>query len=331
MKFTHLTVTLLAVFLCLLTACTPAPASSAPPAPPESAPSAPPSAEPAACTFTDALGNAVTVENPRRVVSFYGSFAEMWVLAGGELAGTTDDAITERQLPLGEEVAIIGTTKKPNLELALSLAPDFAIFSADTSDHIQAAETLRAAGVPCAFFRVDTLEDYVNAMEVCTAITGRADLFEQNALAVQRQAQEVIGRVRPVLEADPPTALLIRAYSTGAKAKGTDNLAGVILHDLGVKNLVEQHPSLLEELSMEEIIAADPDYIFVTTMGSSSQKALDALAEGIQANPAWSSLSAVQNGRYVILPSDLFHYKPNARWGESYGYLADILCPADAG
>lgn len=78
---------------------------------------------------------------------------------------------------------------------------------------------------------------------------------------------------------------------------------------------------------MEEILVEDPDFIFVTIMGSSTQKALDALAQGIQQNPAWSSLSAVQNGRYVILPEDLFHYKPNKRWGESYGYLANILYP----
>lgn len=318
----------LAAAICLLAACSAPPAVSSAPgssAPGESAPAPEPAGT--AYTFTDALGNTVTVDHPQRVVSFYGSFAEMWVLAGGTLAGTTDDAITERQLPLGEEVAIIGTTKKPNLEAALGLGVDFAILSADTADHLQAAETLRAAGVPCAFFRVDTLEDYVAAMEVCTGITGRDDLYQQNALAVQQQAREVTGKVRPILEKEPVTALLIRAYSTGAKAKGMDNLAGVILHELGVKNLVEEHPSLLEELSMEEIIAADPDYIFVTIMGSSQQKALDALAKGIQANPAWGSLTAVREGRYVILPSDLFHYKPNARWGESYAYLADILCP----
>lgn len=320
----RLTAALLAAALCLLAGCSgPAPSSPVPAAPSDPAPEAPGTAY----TFTDALGSTVTVDRPQRVVSFYGSFAEMWMLAGGELAGTTDDAITERKLPLGEDVAIIGSTRNPNLEMALGLDADFAILSADTTDHVQAAETLRAAGVTCAFFRVDTLEDYLAAMEVCTSITGRADLYEQNALAVQRQAQEVIQRVRPLLEKEPVTALLIRAYSTGAKAKGMDNLAGVMLHQLGVKNLVDQHPSLLEELSMEEIIAADPDYIFVTIMGSSQQKALDALAEGIQKNPAWSSLSAVQNGRYVILPGDLFHYKPNARWGESYAYLADILCP----
>ena len=310
--------------LATLTACATAPEQPSQPAP---APPAQQDQQSTAYTFTDALGNTVTVDRPQRVVSFYGSFAEMWVLAGGTLVGTTDDAITQRELPLGDNVTVIGGTKTPNLELALSLEPDFALLSADTSDHVQAAETLRAAGVPFAFFRVDYLEDYLAAMEICTAITGRSDLYEQNAQRVEQQAQAVIQRVRPRLAQNPPTALLIRAYSTGAKAKGMDNLAGVILHELGVKNLVEDHPSLLEELSMEEIIAADPDYIFVTTMGSSSQKALDALRDGIQSNPAWASLSAVQNDRYILLPEDLFHYKPNDRWGESYAYLANILCP----
>lgn len=315
---------ILALALATLTACATAPEQPSQPAP---APPAQQDQQSTAYTFTDALGNTVTVDRPQRVVSFYGSFAEMWVLAGGTLVGTTDDAISQRELPLGDNVTVIGGTKTPNLELALGLEPDFALLSADTSDHIQAAETLRAAGVPCAFFRVDYLEDYLAAMEICTAITGRSDLYEQNAQRVEQQAQAVIQRVRPRLAQNPPTALLIRAYSTGAKAKGMDNLAGVILHELGVKNLVEDHPSLLEELSMEEIISADPDYIFVTTMGSSSQKALDALRDGIQSNPAWASLSAVQNDRYILLPEDLFHYKPNARWGESYAYLANILCP----
>lgn len=313
---------LLAAVLCLFTACagTEAPKSS-PPSLPE------PPAKDTSYTFTDALGNTVTVDRPQQVVSFYGSFAEMWVLAGGHLAGTTDDAVTERKLPLGEDVAIIGGTKTPNLELTLSLAPELVLLSADTDAHIQAAGVLGDAGIPCAFFRVDTLGDYLHAMEICTGITGRADLYEENALSVQAQAQAVLEKIRPAAEADPPTALLIRAYSTGAKAKGMDNLAGMMLHDLGVRNLVEEHPSLLEELSMEEIIAADPDYIFVTIMGSSTQKALDALAAGVQSNPAWNGLSAVQNGRYVILPEELFHYKPNRRWGESYEYLAKLLYP----
>ena len=77
---------------------------------------------------------------------------------------------------------------------------------------------------------------------------------------------------------------------------------------------------------MEEIIQEDPDFIFVVTMGDSG-KALKALKDGIEKNPAWSGLSAVKNNRYIVLPKELFHHKPNARWGESYEYIAKILYP----
>ena len=58
-----------------------------------------------------------------RVVCLYGSFAEAWVQAGGELAGVTDDAVNERGLET--DAQIIGTTKTPNLELILALEPDW--------------------------------------------------------------------------------------------------------------------------------------------------------------------------------------------------------------
>ena len=40
-----------------------------------------------AVSFTDAMGRAVEVESPRRVVSLYGSYGDVWLTAGGTLAG----------------------------------------------------------------------------------------------------------------------------------------------------------------------------------------------------------------------------------------------------
>ena len=76
---------------------------------------------------------------------------------------------------------------------------------------------------------------------------------------------------------------------------------------------------------MESIIAQDPDYIFVTTMGSSDEAAMKSVEDMLLSNPAWKELSAVKNDRYHVLPKALFHNKPNNRWGESYQMLADIL------
>lgn len=287
---------------------------------------APAAGEGQAWNFTDALNRPVTIQPPQRVVSLYGSFAEAWTLAGGTLAGTTQDAVEERGMTLPADVAIVGTVKTPDTERVAALNPDFVILSADIAGHVQLDAMLTDMQIPHAYFQVDTYTAYLDMLQGFCRLTGRRDLYEKNGAAVEREIQEVLQKVPA--DGKKPTVLLIRAFSTGAKAKGKDNLAGVILDDLGADNIVERHASLLEDLSIEEIIEEDPDYILVSVMGTDDQKALDALKKGVQANPAWNELQAVKNDRYIVLPKELFHYKPNARWGESYAYLAKILYPA---
>lgn len=274
-------------------------------------------------TFTDALGTEVQLESWNTVVSLYGSFAETWTLAGGKLAGVTEDAIEERHMDLGDDVAMIGSVKSPSLESILAVNTDFVILSADIATQVDMQQALTEAGIPHAYFRVDTFADYLSMLELFCQMTGRSDLYEQNGALVEQK----INAIKDLTAAEEgPTGLLIRAFSTGAKAKGNDNETGVIMEDLGVDNIVTRHQSLLDDLSMEEIITEDPDFIFITTMGK-EDAALGALESGIMSNPAWEGLTAVQQDRCYVLPKDLFHYKPNARWAESYAYLAKLLYP----
>ena len=276
-------------------------------------------------SITDSNGSQITLDTSApRVVAAYGSFAEAWLLAGGELVGVTQDALEQRDLGLPEDIAVVGTVKEPNAEEIIALEPDLVLLASDITAQAEIRDVLENAGLACAFFQVDTFADYAFMMEQLCAITGREDLYEENVTQVGQQIEEA--QANAALSSTRPNVLLIRAFSTGIKAKTDDELAGAILKDLGAHNIADDHPSMLEDLSLEEVIAADPDYIFVTTMGD-EQKALDYLNGLIQQNPAWSELSAVKEDRYVVLPKDLFHYKPNNRWGESYQYLGEILYP----
>lgn len=276
-------------------------------------------------SITDSNGSQITLDTSApRVVAAYGSFAEAWLLAGGELCGVTQDALEQRDLGLPEDIAVVGTVKEPNAEEIIALEPDLVLLASDITAQAEIRDVLENAGLACAFFQVDTFADYAFMMEQLCAVTGREDLYEENVTQVGQQIEEA--QANAALSSTRPNVLLIRAFSTGIKAKTDDELAGAILKDLGAHNIADDHPSMLEDLSLEEVIAADPDYIFVTTMGD-EQKALDYLNGLIQQNPAWSELSAVKEDRYVVLPKDLFHYKPNNRWGESYQYLGEILYP----
>lgn len=315
--------------ICMLFSACALPASSSTPSPSVSgagqalspAPTASDVSSPA--TVTDALGREILFDGmPSRVVALIGSFGEVWLNAGGSLIGITSDAVEERTFELPEGIAAVGSVHEPNLELVLALEPDFVILSADLTAHQQLAQTLEQAGVPYGLFHMEFFDDYLQLLENFTDLTGRKDLYEQNGLDVKARIDDILAAAGDRFAGQ--TVLFVRAYSTSSKAKGEDVMAGAMLRDFGLENIVSRHESLLDTLSMEAIIAEDPDYIFVTTMGSDAA-ALDYFSETYENNPAWAGLSAVKNGRFFLLPKDLFHYKPNARWADSYQYLLELL------
>ncbi len=283
---------------------------------------APVSGPEAGVAITDADGNTARLTADARVVCGYASFAQCWMLAGGLPVGVTRDAVAERGLDLPAETAIVGTTKTLDLERIVALEPDYVVLSADLTAHRALDGSLTQMGIAHGYFRVDQFADYKALMAQFCAVTGRGDLFECHVTAVEAGIAALLEQVPA---SSGKTALLLRAYSTGAKAKGREVLAGQMLADLGVVNLADENPSLLEELSLEEIIRRDPDYIFVVPMGD--EQGAQSWMEQQAQDPAWSGLRAVKEGRYHLLPQDLFHHKPNHRWEESYGYLARILYP----
>lgn len=271
--------------------------------------------------ITDSLENTEYLSKDARVVSCFASFADMWLLSGGSLVGVTDDAISDRGLDVGD-AEIIGTVKHIDLEKVVSLQPDYVILSADLTAHMSLKESLDSMNVPYGYFKEDTFDDYKVIMEQFCKINDREDLYEENVLNVEKE----ISNIKSQIPETDSTCLLIRAFSTGMKAKTDDNLAGQILKEFGLANIADNDKSMLEDLSLEHIVKSDPDYIFVTTMGKEDE-AMKYLQENAQNNPAWSELSAIKNERFYMLPKDLFHYKPNNRWSESYEYIAKLIWP----
>ena len=278
-------------------------------------------------TFTDALGREVSVpKNPDRVAALLGSFADVWMLAGGELCAAADDAWEDFGLAL-EETVNIGGAHSPSLELLISSDPAFVIASASTASNVEMKDSLEAMGITVAYFDVDRFGDYLAMLDICTDITGRKDLYEQNGLRLQAQIDAVKEEYR---NADIPEnerkILLLRAASTFVKAKGSrGTILGEMLADMGCVNIADSNTSLLENLSVEAVIRENPHRIFVVTMGSNDEKAKKTLENMINENPAWRTLEAISADRLHVMDKTLFNLKPNARFAQAYEILSDIL------
>ena len=278
-------------------------------------------------TFTDALGREVSVpENPGRVAALLGSFADIWTLAGGELCAAADDAWEDFGLTL-EGAVNIGGAHSPSLELLISSDPEFVIASASTASNVEMKDSLEAMGITVAYFDVDNFEDYLDMLNICTDITGRKDLYEQNGLRLKAQIDAVKAQYQNENVPESERKILIlRAASTFVKAKGSQGtILGEMLADMGCINIADSNTSLLENLSVEAVIREEPHHIFVVTMGSDTDAARETLENMINENPAWSTLEAIKNGRLHVMDKKLFNLKPNARWAESYEILYEKL------
>lgn len=273
-------------------------------------------------TFTDDLGREVSVSSPKSVVTLIGSFTDIWLLSGGTVTGACDDSWASLNLDLPDNVINTGKVKEPNLESILSAEPDFIIGSVKTSSNLDLMETFESLGIPCAYFDVTGFDDYLDMLNICTDITGRKDLYKANGLDVQQQIANAVKKA----DGSSPEVLYLRTSASSVTAKGSEgNVCGEILSDLGCINIADGNAALSESLSLEAILQADPDYIFVTPQGTDKEAAIANIDHLFTSNPAWQSLSAVKNGNYYVLDPYLYNLKPNERWGEAYEKMADIL------
>jgi iron complex transport system substrate-binding protein len=245
------------------------------------------------------------------------SLTDLWLLAGGEVAATTQDSF-DLGLPLSADTMNLGSIRAVDVEQIAMLAPSLVLLSESVPGHADVAEWLDDIGIRYELLNVETFDDYLTALKRLTDITGRTDLYEQNGIAVQARVNAVVERGTP-----GGKVLLLRAQTSGVSVQGSDSLAGKMLSDLGCVNISDGGVNIKGYPNIEAVWASDPEYVFITLMGN--ENAARQVWDNLLESPVWSELSAVKNGKVYVLPKELFHQKPNERWDESYEMLAEIL------
>lgn len=277
-------------------------------------------------TFTDDAGRTVVLEKmPEKTAVLSSSFAEIWLLAGGEIDVTVGESVergfADETVPLVDD----GAGKSINTELLLASEPDFVIVSADIPAQAQTAELLQSAGIPAAQFRVESFDDYLRVLEVFTHITENGDAYRKYGTDVRAEIEGIFSQL-PEQSDEKTKILFVRAGSgeKSTKAKtAKEHFACVMLDELGTYNIADSAPVLMDGLSAEEVLIQDPEILFLTAMGDeeASRANMTALLE----TEAWKHIRAVREGRVYWLPKELFQYKPNAKWADAYRMLAEIV------
>ena len=279
-------------------------------------------------TFADAAGREVSLPvQPQTVAVLFSSLADVWVTAGGSVDVTVGETVERGFAQEGVTLVDAGAGHSSiDLETLVAAAPDLVIGTADYPCQAEACAFCAEHGIPAAALRIERFADYLSVLELFCQLTGHPENYEQYGTAVAERISAVRAQIPE--SADPPKVLFLRvgtsARSTKAKT-AEQNFVCAMLDELGAENIADAAPVLLDGLSLETVVQAQPDDIFLSPMGD--ETAAVAYGEALLSDPGWRDLTAVQAGNYRFLPKELFHFKPNARWDEAYRILAEALYP----
>lgn len=278
-------------------------------------------------SFVDGRGEEITLnKNPEKVVVIYNSLLEIWMQNGGSIVGRIEESVGQDPIPGIENAEIVGKLGAISLEKILSLEPDLVILMTTQQTQMEIGEGLEQNNIPIAAMEYDTKEDYFKLARIFSALNEREDLYEKNVINVKNEIYNIIEKAP---KDEEKKVLLMMASAKSVTARGSGTTVGQMLSDLHTINIADYSGDALstKNFSIEKVLEEDPDFIFVQTTGSDMEKVMERMKEDVESNPAWSTLSAVKNNRYIILPKDLYMFKANDRYAEAYEGLAKILYP----
>jgi len=279
-------------------------------------------------TFVDGFGKKQTInKHPKRVACLYNSFADVWHSVGGDIIGRID---SETNLPKSYlDAEVVGSMGGINVEKLLSLQPDLVIMASNIDGQTQIRPILEQNNIQYMCLQYESVEEYLKTVKLFSEVLGNEEMYNQIGEKVRNDVNSVIAKVP---KDKHPSVLLLFSSARSVSVKTQSSTVGSMLEDLGAINIAYD-PRLTEDqmetFSMERVIQEDPDYILLQTMGDDLDAIFDRVKQEVESSPAWSALTAVKEGRYIVLPKDLYLYKANERYGQAYDGLARILYPED--
>ena len=324
-------VALLALLLLCACGLAPVPTAQAPTAPsstpaatlaPSAAPVSPsPTAAPAGVTITDIAGRTVTVgPSPQRIISLAPSTTEIaFALDLGTRVVAVDD-FSDYPAAATALPKVGGTDAHYNLEQIVALKPDLVLAAGiappETIARLDALKlTVVVLGTPLTTFQ--TVFDDI-------AMVGRITGQEAQAVRVVGQMQRQRDAIRAAVARATSTPRVYWELDATDPAKpfsvGSGNFVGDLIALAGGVNVFADAQSPFPQVSVEHVVAANPDVIILADAG------YGVTAEAVAARPGWGAIGAVQKGRITPISGDLTT-RPGPRIVEGLAATARILHP----
>jgi len=299
----------LALILALAASCAAAPAETSPspvaasPTPVTSA-TPEPEATPTPDTYypltiTDMMGLEVTISKPveKAIVLTAGDAEIVYALGKGDIVigrgaycDYPEEILSLPSLESGYET---------NVEQIIAMQPDI-VFLGTMNQSAAQIQQIKDAGIPVVVSNAQTIEETYTAIEMIG-----------KALNVSDEAEEIITGMKAAfaslsaMQPDPGKTVYIEVSSlvwgtpwTAGKGSFMDDIVTV----LGLTNIFSDLDGAWAEVSEEQIIERNPDYIVTVRMYYGDDQPDE--VEEISSRAGWENVTAVKNGAIYLVADD---------------------------
>ena len=247
----------------------------------------------AAVTVTDMTGREITLTEPAtRVIALSAADCEILyaIGAGGTLVGRGEFCDYPAEVM---DIPAVQSGAETNIEQIISLAPQVLLMStmAQTEEQVAALEK---AGIAVVVSDAQDIEGTYTALRMIGKLMG----MEDNAEAVVAEMQAGLEELRTLaadakakkgLSEDETIYFEVSPLQWGLWAAGGNTFMNEVAELLGLKNIfADEYP--WAEVSEEQIIERDPDYIVTITMYYGEG---DTPEQEIASRAGWENVTAV--------------------------------------
>ncbi|MEM7672634.1 MAG: helical backbone metal receptor [Verrucomicrobiota bacterium] len=243
--------------------------------------------------LTDSIGNTLRFDDyPSRVVTLDSGIVEIFFALEAEdsLVGRTRFA----EYPEGvAKIADIGGIIDPNFEKLTEIAADLVLIGR-MSANAELLARFAQLDLPVAVLDLGTFDELIEHTEVIGQLLGKAETAEavlanwsQRLSKLDEQAQRIVTQLE-----EPPIVLLLYGLD-GYYSAGSDTWPDNIFQRAGVRNLASEAASPWPMLSVEAVIADDPDCIMIASSTSQSFDSNTRRYDSIRRKPTalWKALT----------------------------------------
>lgn len=258
---------------------------------------APPAATGGPLELTDDAGTVVRLAAPAtRIASLIPATTE-WLFAlgaGDRVVGRTAWCDFPAE---AASVANLGAGLQPNLEAIAAVRPDLVLLYHSPSNQA-AAQRLREMGLAVLMLRTDGLGDLDRLLE----LLGRAVARPAAADSLRARIAADLAAVSVPPGPAAPTIFLL-AWDQPPMTLGRGSFLSEVVERAGGRNLFADLEAPSATVSLEAVVARDPDFLLVTSADS-----LPAVAQ----RPEWQAVDAVRQRRFVRVHGSEFN-RPGPR------------------